>query len=148
MSEVKQDTKVFKDSGERRGFETGAVRDMSGGKGRFDLLPMFGIFLVSRIYEEGCKKYGDRNWEKGIPTSSYIDSAYRHLTKYVLGFRDEPHLSQAAWNLLSALWLNSMIVLGLRPKELFDLPKYFDKDLKPLSDFEIKSLEKFTGKEL
>lgn len=31
---------MIKDSGERREFETGAVRDMSEGKGRFDLMPM------------------------------------------------------------------------------------------------------------
>lgn len=31
---------MIKDSGERREFETGAVRDMSKGKGRCDLLPL------------------------------------------------------------------------------------------------------------
>jgi hypothetical protein len=31
---------TIKDSGERRRFETGAVRDISEGKGRFDLLPL------------------------------------------------------------------------------------------------------------
>ena len=31
---------TIKDSGERRKFESGAVRDISGGKGRFDLLPL------------------------------------------------------------------------------------------------------------
>lgn len=30
----------IKDSGERREFDTGAVRDMAEGKGRFDLMPM------------------------------------------------------------------------------------------------------------
>lgn len=32
------------DSGERREFETGAVRDMSAGKGRFDLMPLDIVF--------------------------------------------------------------------------------------------------------
>ena len=31
---------MIKDSGERREFETGAVRDMAEGKGRFDLMPL------------------------------------------------------------------------------------------------------------
>ena len=31
---------MLKDSGKRRSFETGAVRDMSEGKGRFDLAPL------------------------------------------------------------------------------------------------------------
>ena len=34
-----EETKI-KDSGERRRFESGAVRDMAEGKGRFDLLPL------------------------------------------------------------------------------------------------------------
>jgi len=34
-----EETKI-KDSGERRKFESGAVRDISDGKGRFDLLPL------------------------------------------------------------------------------------------------------------
>ena len=37
--EILEETKI-KDSGERRKFETGAVRDISEGKGRFDLLPL------------------------------------------------------------------------------------------------------------
>ena len=32
--------KVIKDSGNRREFSTGAVRDMAEGKGRCDLLPL------------------------------------------------------------------------------------------------------------
>ena len=35
-----EEKQTIKDSGERRKFETGAVRDMAEGKGRFDLLPL------------------------------------------------------------------------------------------------------------
>src|SRR5690554_4349458 len=100
---------MIKDSGARRKFDTGAVRDIAEGKGRCDLLPL-GIIAdrlndkvfefiedyirmgelaslwmaldefigkddkqwysalldVSKHYEAGCAKYGDRNWEKGI----------------------------------------------------------------------------------
>ena len=35
-----EEKQTIKDSGERRQFETGAVRDISEGKGRFDLLPL------------------------------------------------------------------------------------------------------------
>lgn len=37
---------MIKDSGERREFETGAVRDMAEGKGRFDLVPIDVLGLV------------------------------------------------------------------------------------------------------
>lgn len=94
----------IKDSGTRRQFETGAVRDMQEGKGRMDLLPWCALLRMARHFEAGAIKYGDRNWERGIPLSSFLDSAARHLAKYMDGQDDEDHLVAAAWNLLCALW--------------------------------------------
>ena len=94
---------MIKDSGERTEFNTGAVRDMHDGKGRMDLLPWGAIMEVSKHCENGAKKYGEHNVDKGIPTSSLCDSGMRHLAKYLDGWMDEPHLLAAAWNLLWAL---------------------------------------------
>lgn len=93
----------IKDSGERTSFDTGAVRDMHTGKGRFDLLPWHAIHDVAKHCEEGALKYGERNVDRGIPQHSFIDSAFRHLKKYWTGETDEPHLRAAAWNILWAL---------------------------------------------
>jgi len=109
---------MIKDSGERRAFDTGAVRDMSEGKGRYDLLPWFGIEAVAQVMEEGASKYGERNWESGIPTGSFCDSATRHLAKFMRGEVDEPHLAQAAWNILCALETRRKIQLGVLPATL------------------------------
>lgn len=76
---------MIKDSGERTEFGTGAVRDMHSGKGRMDLLPWEALVEVSKHCEEGALKYGERNCEKGIPIHSLIDSAFRHLAKYMMG---------------------------------------------------------------
>ena len=133
------------DSGNRREFETGAVRDICEGKGRCDLLPLdvvgnalanptfnyiadfmscgdqrwlydalssCGIFHdyytlmleVAKHFEEGCKKYGDNNWQKGIPAHCYIDSAVRHYLKYLRGDKDEPHDRAFCWNILCCIW--------------------------------------------
>ncbi|EFV78972.1 hypothetical protein HMPREF1013_00856 [Bacillus sp. 2_A_57_CT2] len=94
----------IKDSGNRREFDTGAVRDMQEGKGRCDLLPPAAILRLSQHFEEGAKKYGEYNWQKGIPIHSYIDSAIRHLFKYLDGQVDEDHLCAAAWNCICAMW--------------------------------------------
>ena len=94
---------MIKDSGERTEFDTGAKRDMHAGKGRFDLLPWNGIHEVAVHCEEGARKYGERNVDKGIPQHSFIDSAMRHLSKYIRGETDENHLRAAAWNVLWAL---------------------------------------------
>ena len=150
---------VIKDSGERREFETGAVRDIQEGKGRCDLLPldMVGRLLnwkdtsyadeiiynisryaetsevtyieraikeacatfkwtiphamleVSKHFEAGCQKYGERNWEKGIPEHCYIDSAIRHYLKWRDGRTDEPHDRAVIWNLLCLWWTHENI---------------------------------------
>lgn len=93
----------IKDSGERTTFSTGAQRDMHGGKGRMDLLPWAAIIEVSKHCEAGALKYGEHNVDKGIPTSSLMDSAMRHAAKYLDGQEDEDHLLAAAWNLLWAI---------------------------------------------
>ena len=93
----------IKDSGQRTDFGTGAVRDMHTGKGRMDLLPWHAIMEVSKHCEEGALKYGERNVDKGIPIHSFLDSAFRHLAKFMEGWTDEPHLRAAAWNILWAI---------------------------------------------
>lgn len=147
---------MIKDSGERRQFESGAVRDMgeNGSKGRCDLLPLYevgevltgfvgvdseshffyfmedvvrlgsvnslqncirwfitnfespfsALLELSIHYEEGAKKYEDRNWEKGIPCHCYVDSAIRHYLKYCRGDQDERHDRAVLWNLFGLLW--------------------------------------------
>lgn len=94
---------MIKDSGTRREFGTGAVRDMPKGKGRMALLPWAAIIEVSKHCEAGAQKYGEHNVDKGIPTSSLCDSAARHLAKYLDGQDDENHLLAAAWNILWAI---------------------------------------------
>lgn len=89
---------MIKDSGDRTEFETGAKRDMHAGKGRMDLLPWYGIMEVSKHCEEGAMKYGEHNVDKGIPLHSLLDSASRHLAKYMVGMDDEDHLRAACWN--------------------------------------------------
>ena len=55
-------------------------------------------------FEEGCKKYGERNWEKGIPVERYIDSAVRHYLKYLRGDKDERHDRALVWNICCLIW--------------------------------------------
>lgn len=113
----------IKDSGTRRAFGTGAVRDCSSGKGRFDLVPMRPIIALAVHYEKGCMKYGDRNWEKGIPLHSFLDSAMRHLAKVMAGENDENHAIAAIWNMVCYYETLLRIQEGSLPKTLDDMPK-------------------------
>lgn len=132
---------MIKDSGSRREFCSGAVRDIQEGKGRCDLMPLditgdpflskiesfketgdiehladilkkldfypnhaTLLLEVSKHFEEGAKKYGENNWQKGIPTHCYIDSAVRHYLKHRRGDKDEPHDRAFVWNILCCMW--------------------------------------------
>lgn len=59
---------------------------------------------VAKHFEDGAKKYGENNWQKGIPVSRYIDSAVRHFLKYCAGWEDEPHDRAFCWNVLCCIW--------------------------------------------
>lgn len=148
---------MIKDSGNRREYESGAVRDIQEGKGRCDLMPLdvvaeylavdgdknpvlmsiyqfqetgdterlfdiLDIFNnqnwendetmlleVSKHFEEGAKKYGENNWQKGIPESSYIDSAVRHYLKWRRGDDDERHDRAFVWNIMCLIWTHEHI---------------------------------------
>ena len=95
----------LKDSGERRQFDTGAVRDRAAGKGRYDLLSTQALMRLARHYEAGAIKYEDRNWEKGMPISVYVDAAMRHLVKYIAGWNDEDHLAAVLWNISAIMFM-------------------------------------------
>ena len=74
------------------------------------------ILDVSMHYKQGAEKYGERNWEKGIPLHSYIDSGVRHFLKHIDGQTDERHDRAFVWNMLGAIW-----TMEHKP-EMIDIP--------------------------
>ena len=109
------------DSGERREFTTGSVRDKAAGKGRFDLIPEYCEQRLARHYENGAVKYEARNWEKGQPLSVYLSSCRRHWGKVLLNMQDEDHAAAVVWNMYGYMWTRNEIETGRLPKELDDL---------------------------
>lgn len=83
---------------------------------------------VSLHYKHGLQKYGERNWEKGIPLHSYIDSSIRHLLKVLAYYNDERHDLAFIWNLLCCAHTD----LYINKPELRDLP--FCKGFETLKD--------------
>lgn len=63
------------------------------------------LLLLAKHYENGAIKYGENNWQKGIPVNSCIDSALRHYTKFKAGMTDEPHYVAFVWNLITAIYM-------------------------------------------
>jgi len=119
------------DSGKRRKFgKNRAVRDVSTGKGRYDLISPIAMQRLADHYENGATKYDPRNWERGMPLSVYLDSMERHTNKFKEGHREEDHMSAVAWNAFGLIHTQEMIKRGLLPKEFDDLPNYLKKKKK------------------
>lgn len=112
---------ILKDSGSRREFSTGAVRDTASDKERPDLISPFAMRRVGRWMGMGAKKYGDRNWEKGMPFSVLFASLMRHALKYAMGWRDEDHLAAIVFNAQAIIHFEEM-----GKTELDDMPHYQD----------------------
>ncbi len=61
------------------------------------------LLELSKHFQEGAKKYGDRNWEKGMPKDRMLDSGLRHLLKHLADRTDESHLVASLWNFVCLL---------------------------------------------
>lgn len=88
---------------EMKQFETGAVRSSCAEDARYDLVSPIGLEAVARACREGADKYGDFNWEKGMPAHDLLNHALRHIYKWLAGDRSEEHLGHAAWGVMGAI---------------------------------------------
>lgn len=90
---------------------------------RFDLLPWGALWRVAEVYGHGAGKYEDHNWRRGIPVSTMIGAAGRHLAAIAEGedFDPESGLPHAAHLAFHALGLiDAACTVGARPAELDD----------------------------
>jgi len=124
MGEETPDTGFKKIEAKDTVYGTGATRDSRRGKGRLVWMPPDALFLISRIYEDGCLGRGWRNWEHGMPVEDLLDSSKRHLDQHIAGERTQPHLSQAAWNIINAIQMSIWVWMGIRDPELGRLPDH------------------------
>ena len=113
-----------KDSGKRQTYETGAVCDSDEGKSRPDLVSAFAMERIGHCLAAGAKKYGERNYESGIPLSRRVASLYRHLIQYQMRDFSEDHLAAIAVNSIILLHVEECVRRGLLPSSLLDMPKY------------------------
>lgn len=98
-------------------FWTGAVRSSDAEAERYDLISPIGLRRLAETYAEGSAKYGEHNWEQGIPASSLANHALRHIMLWLAGDQaGEDHLAHAAWNLLAAMHFEE------RLPEMIDVP--------------------------
>lgn len=109
------------DSGARTTFATGAQREKADEEGSWWLIPFDVLDGLARWYAAGAKKYSPRNWQKGLPLSSFFNSAARHLFKLGERRTDERHDLALLWNVVGFIWTDLRIKSGLLPAELDDI---------------------------
>jgi len=101
----------IKDSGMRKGFDSGMQRDTNEGKARPELCYPLGIPYQEQILTRfaihmanGAKKYSSRNWEKACGQEEldrFKESAFRHFTQWLCGEQDEDHASAVFFNIMA-----------------------------------------------
>jgi hypothetical protein len=105
---------IVKDSGERKEYNNGFVRDIEDNK--TDLTQLFGMSdldlipqaMLERWIEhmrKGAVKYGRNNWTKARGEEAvdrFKRSAARHMNQWLRGDTDEDHVSAIVFNVWAA----------------------------------------------
>lgn len=80
-----------------------AIEAKHGRKWDYNGIPPGGLQGVAEACHEGAAKYGDWNWEAGMPVSDILNHAIRHIVLFKSGDTAENHLGHCAWNLFAAM---------------------------------------------
>jgi len=104
-------------------FETGAARDTQEGKPNFyECLSPFAVWRYGEYMAVASAKYGDGNWQKGIPIESYMKSLERHFLKLKMqlayDYDAEPGVDHAAAIMFNVMGLMHVQELAKRGQEV------------------------------
>lgn len=59
-------------------------------KARYELIPPEALEALATLYTKGAKKYGDRNWEKGMSMTRLFGALMRHAWDWLRGISYDP----------------------------------------------------------
>jgi hypothetical protein len=94
---------VVKDSGDRRSFESGMVRDTDKGKTLWHLITAGPLARRLAVHlTKGAVKYGPNNWLKAKGQEEhdrFRESAFRHFMQWYYDETDEDHFSATVFNM-------------------------------------------------
>lgn len=106
---------VTKDSGKRKEFASGMVRDLNDDKPMYTLCyqPMFKRW--AELMTRGAKKYGANNWKKAEGEEElerFKDSALRHMMQWLEGDKTEDHAAAVFFNISGCEYVKSKLKYG------------------------------------
>lgn len=105
---------VIKDSGERRQFASGMVRDVTDDKTNWALIadgPL--LRRWAEHLTKGANKYTARNWMKASgqeELARFRESAFRHFMQWYLGDVEEDHAAAVVFNINGAEYVKTIVV--------------------------------------
>ena len=113
-----------KDSGIRKKYDSGLIRDVQNDKPRFDLLIPNNqkyedtlLYRWAMLLERGSKKYDDRNWENANTIEElnrFKASAWRHFIQAMSGEVDEDYFAAAVFNLNAVVFLMDTLNVDIK----------------------------------
>lgn len=129
----------------QRVFKSGSTRNKDADDFRFDLIPAVALKRIAKIFAEGGKIHGDRNWEKGQPVEVVLNHGIGHLQEWMSGCRKEDHLAKMAWAMLAIMYYEEN---GIDQDKTFENFQKFDHryhdDDQPIARYEEKELREKT----
>lgn len=112
---------TVKDSGERKKFASGMVRDTNDGKVRYDLV--FDGPMLDRYADhltKGAVKYAPRNWMQANGEEElerFRESAVRHFVLWLRNVRDEDHAAAVWYNINGFEYVRDRLIASGELKE-------------------------------
>ena len=130
MSEIKQYIRNEEEEAQM-GKETAAR--FTKGKIRYDLIPVWILEELAKVYTYGTSKYDEENWRKGLLwKKEVIGPLERHLKKWIRGEKldDESnchHLAMVMWQ-CAALMMYEKYGIGRDDRNPYDLDMIGDEE--------------------
>lgn len=121
--DTEQQKKRLEDLKERT-FSSGAKRDSNKYKPYVHNLKGYTRLRFGYHMNAGAQNYGDSNWEKGMPSESYLESMDRHMAKYLYNLQnnlpqEEDHLSAIIFGAQGCMMNEQQ--MGIKPDYYYNL---------------------------
>ena len=103
---------TVKDSGVRKEYKSGMVRDTQEGKPNYNLIDKDFLKALAQHLTLGMAKYGRDNWKNANSEEELLrfqDSAFRHMMQWLNGEVDENHMAATVFNLMAAEYVKGRL---------------------------------------
>jgi hypothetical protein len=93
---------------------------LDDGKVMMDLIPPEALWAIGRVLTFGAKKYGRRNWEKGLAFDQVYAACERHIQAYRNGEVVDPETGESH---LAHFLTEAVFLVTLEERGLFSAEK-------------------------